>query len=140
MAPSDVRHVVEKVHRAGNKKVLITERGSTFGYNNLVVDMRSLEIVKDHGIPVVFDATHSVQLPGGEGKRSGGQRQFVAPLARAAVAVGINALFMEVHDNPDAAKCDGPNMISVEALANLIPVILEIDRLVKRGNVDGIPR
>ncbi|NLW36653.1 MAG: 3-deoxy-8-phosphooctulonate synthase, partial [Syntrophorhabdus aromaticivorans] len=113
LAPSDVKNIIEKVQSTGNRKILITERGVTFGYNNLVVDMRSLEIMKSFEAAVVFDATHSVQLPGGMGSSSGGERRFVAPLARAATAIGINALFLEVHDNPDTAKCDGPNMISI---------------------------
>lgn len=131
LAPGDIKNVIEKVHSTGNEKILITERGSTFGYNNLVVDMRSLEIIKKFGVPVVFDATHSVQLPGGEGVCSGGQREFVGCLAKAAVAVGINALFLEVHDRPDLAKCDGPNMITPEKLTELMPLLLEIDSLVK---------
>ena len=132
LAPGDVKNIIQKVQSTGNEKVLITERGSTFGYNNLVVDMRSLEIIKNFGVPVVFDATHSVQLPGGEGVRSGGQREFVGCLARAAVAIGINALFLEVHDRPEVAKCDGPNMITLEELAGLMPILLKIDSLVKK--------
>ena len=131
LAPGDVKNIIQKVQSTGNEKVLITERGSTFGYNNLVVDMRSLEIIKNFGVPVVFDATHSVQLPGGEGVRSGGQREFVGCLARAAVAIGINALFLEVHDRPEVAKCDGPNMITLEELSGLMPILLKIDSLVK---------
>jgi 2-dehydro-3-deoxyphosphooctonate aldolase (KDO 8-P synthase) len=133
LAPSDVKNIIEKVQSTGNRKILITERGVTFGYNNLVVDMRSLEIMKSFEAAVVFDATHSVQLPGGMGSSSGGERRFVAPLARAATAIGINALFLEVHDNPDTAKCDGPNMISIDQLAQLLPTLLQIDSLVKRG-------
>ena len=132
LAPGDVKNIIQKVQSTGNEKVLITERGSTFGYNNLVVDMRSLEIIKNFGVPVVFDATHSVQLPGGEGVRSGGQREFIGCLARAAVAIGINALFLEVHDRPEVAKCDGPNMITLEELAGLMPILLKIDSLVKK--------
>jgi len=132
LAPGDIENVIQKVKSTGNEKILITERGSTFGYNNLVVDMRSLEIIKKMGLPVVFDATHSVQLPGGQGVCSGGQREFAAPLARAAVSIGVNALFLEVHDRPEAAKCDGPNMIKPEDLEQLLPLLMEIDRLVKR--------
>ena len=132
LSPWDVKNIVNKVHSTGNTKVLITERGATFGYNNLVVDMRALEIIKKLGIGVVFDATHSVQLPGGEGGRSGGQREFVDPLTRAAVAVGVNAIFLEVHDRPEFAKCDGPNMITPEQLESYLPLWLDIDKLVKQ--------
>lgn len=132
LAPGDVENVIQKVKSTGNEKILITERGSTFGYNNLVVDMRSLEILKRVGVPVIFDATHSIQLPGAQGTCSGGQREFVAPLARAAVSIGVNALFSEVHDRPAAAKCDGPNMITPEELAQLLPLLIKIDSLVKR--------
>jgi 2-dehydro-3-deoxyphosphooctonate aldolase (KDO 8-P synthase) len=133
LAPWDVRNIINKVHRAGNHKLLITERGASFGYNNLVVDMRSLEIIKKLGAAVIFDATHSVQLPGGQGDRSGGQREFVGPLTRAALAVGVNAVFLEVHDKPEFAKCDGPNMITPEQLAAWLPLWIKIDRLVKTG-------
>jgi 2-dehydro-3-deoxyphosphooctonate aldolase (KDO 8-P synthase) len=133
LAPWDVHNIINKVHSAGNHKLLITERGASFGYNNLVVDMRSLEITKKLGAAVVFDATHSVQLPGGQGDRSGGQREFVNPLTRAALAVGVNAVFLEVHDKPEFAKCDGPNMITPEQLSAWLPLWLEIDQLVKSG-------
>ena len=133
LAPWDVRNIINKVNSAGNHKLLITERGASFGYNNLVVDMRSLEIIKKLGAAVVFDATHSVQLPGGQGDSSGGQREFVDPLARAAMAVGVNAVFLEVHDKPEFAKCDGPNMITPEQLSAWLPLWLKIDRLVKTG-------
>ena len=133
LAPWDVRNIINKVHSAGNHKLLITERGASFGYNNLVVDMRSLEIIKKLGAAVVFDATHSVQLPGGQGDSSGGQREFVDPLTRAAMAVGVNAVFLEVHDKPEFAKCDGPNMITPEQLSAWLPLWLKIDRLVKTG-------
>ncbi len=132
LSPWDVKNIVKKVHSTGNRKLLMTERGATFGYNNLVVDMRALEIVKNLGVGVVFDATHSVQLPGGEGERSGGQREFVDPLTRAAAAVGVNAIFLEVHDRPEFAKCDGPNMITLEQLENWLPLWMKIDKLVKR--------
>lgn len=138
LAPHDVKNVIGKVQSTGNRKLLITERGASFGYNNLVVDMRSLEIIKQFGVPVVFDATHSVQLPGGDGDRSGGQREFVAGLARAAVATGINALFVEVHDRPDTARCDGPNMITPEALAKLLPLLMDFDSLAKKEAEDGM--
>ena len=111
LAPWDMRPVVEKVRAAGNDRIILTERGASFGYNNLVVDFRSLTIMKSLGCPVVLDVTHSVQLPGGQGSCSGGQREFIAPLARAALAVGVDGLFMEVHPDPAAALCDGPNSL-----------------------------
>ncbi|MDY7033136.1 MAG: 3-deoxy-8-phosphooctulonate synthase [Thermodesulfobacteriota bacterium] len=137
LAPWDIKNVIQKVLSTGNEKVLITERGSTFGYNNLVVDMRSLDIIKRFGVPVVFDATHSVQLPGGQGICSGGQREFVGCLARAAVSIGINALFLEVHDKPEIAKCDGPNMITFQELEEFMPLLLQIDGMVKKESLDG---
>jgi 2-dehydro-3-deoxyphosphooctonate aldolase (KDO 8-P synthase) len=133
LAPWDVPNIINKVNSTGNHKLLITERGASFGYNNLVVDMRSLEIIKKLGAAVVFDATHSVQLPGGQGDSSGGQREFVDPLTRAALAVGVNAVFLEVHDNPEFAMCDGPNMITPEQLSDWLPLWLKIDQLVKTG-------
>ncbi|MFZ1201426.1 MAG: 3-deoxy-8-phosphooctulonate synthase [Desulfobacterales bacterium] len=134
LAPWDVGNIIDKVHSTGHHKLLITERGASFGYNNLVVDMRSLEIVKKLGAAVVFDATHSVQLPGGQGTSSGGQREFVDPLTRAALAIGVNAVFLEVHDRPEFAKCDGPNMITPEQLSAWLPLWLDIDQLVKTGS------
>ncbi len=134
LSPWDVGNIVSKVHSTGNKKLLITERGVMFGYNNLVVDMRALEVVKKLGVGVVFDATHSVQLPGGQGESSGGQREFVDPLTRAALAIGVNALFLEVHDRPEFAKCDGPNMITPEYLDKKLPLWLKIDNLIKQEN------
>jgi len=127
LAPYDMGHVINKLKFCGNEDVMITERGTTFGYNNLVVDMRSLAILKTFGIKTVFDATHSVQLPGGAGGRSGGEVQYVSPLARAAVAVGVDALFMEVHDDPENALCDGANMITPKQLNNLLPRLLAIE-------------
>jgi 2-dehydro-3-deoxyphosphooctonate aldolase (KDO 8-P synthase) len=127
MAPMQMLDVVRKLKDEGNEAVMVTERGTTFGYNNLVVDMRSLEIMRGLGVQVVFDATHSVQLPGDGDGRSGGDSRFVAPLARAAVAVGVDALFMEVHDDPESALCDGPNMITPMQLDNLLPRLLEIE-------------
>ena len=132
MAPQDMKNVVAKIQSAGNERVLLTERGASFGYNNLVVDFRSLEIMKKMDCGVVFDATHSVQLPGGEGNRSGGQREFIEPLARAAVAVGIHGLFMEVHDKPDQALSDGPNACPLDRLPALLEQLLEFDRIGKR--------
>jgi 2-dehydro-3-deoxyphosphooctonate aldolase (KDO 8-P synthase) len=128
LAPADMRHVVEKAASTGNRNILITERGTTFGYANLVVDMRALVLLGELGYPVVFDATHSVQLPGGQGAVSGGDRRFIAPLARAAVAVGIDGIFMEVHENPAAALCDGPNSC---ALAELPDVLRELNSIHK---------
>jgi 2-dehydro-3-deoxyphosphooctonate aldolase (KDO 8-P synthase) len=120
LAPWDMGPVVEKVVATGNRQVLVTERGASFGYNNLVADFRSLAVLHELGCPVVFDATHSVQLPGGQGTASGGQRQFVAPLARAAVAVGVDAVFMEVHEDPDRAPSDGPNSVRLADVETLL--------------------
>ncbi len=129
MAPRDMRQAVDKVHSTGNANVLLTERGSTFGYNNLVVDMRSLAIMREIGVPVVFDATHSVQIPGGQGDASGGERQYVPLLARSAVAAGVDAVFLEVHPCPDKALCDGANSWPLEELEELVKGLQEIDRL-----------
>jgi len=126
LAPDDMRHCIEKVRSTGNESITLCERGSTFGYHNLVVDMRGLVIMRGFGYPVVFDATHSVQLPGGGGGRSAGERQFVAPLARAAVAAGVDAIFAEVHPDPDAALCDGPNMLPLDEVAPLLRTLLEV--------------
>jgi 2-dehydro-3-deoxyphosphooctonate aldolase (KDO 8-P synthase) len=126
LAPWDMKNVVRKLEAGGATKILLTERGTSFGYNTLVVDFRSLPQMRELGYPVVFDATHSVQMPGGQGDKSGGQRQFVPPLAKAAVAVGIDALFMEIHENPDAAPSDGPNMLPLEKLEQLLEQLLAI--------------
>ncbi|MCD6138076.1 MAG: 3-deoxy-8-phosphooctulonate synthase [Deltaproteobacteria bacterium] len=126
LAPWDVEHVVEKVVSTGNSQVLLTERGTTFGYNNLVVDFRSLALMRDLGWPVVFDATHSVQLPGGRGKSSGGQRRFVPMLAKAATAAGVDAIFMEVHKDPDRALCDGPNSLALQEVKPLLKQLKSI--------------
>ncbi|MCS7233812.1 MAG: 3-deoxy-8-phosphooctulonate synthase [Synergistetes bacterium] len=131
LSPYDVKYIVEKIESEGNYQILLTERGTTFGYNNLVVDFRSLPIMRETGYPVVFDATHSVQLPGGLKGASGGDRRFVPYLARAAVSVGVDALFMEVHPDPDRALSDGPNMIPLESLEGLLKQLKEIDALVK---------
>jgi 2-dehydro-3-deoxyphosphooctonate aldolase (KDO 8-P synthase) len=120
MAPWDMRNVVAKLRDGGCAEILLTERGTTFGYNNLVVDYRALQVMRDLGTPVVFDATHSVQLPGGEGTRSGGERRYVEPLARAAVAFGVDAVFMEVHEDPDRAPSDGPTMLPLARLPRLL--------------------
>jgi 2-dehydro-3-deoxyphosphooctonate aldolase (KDO 8-P synthase) len=133
LAPWDMRHVVAKVVGAGNPNVLVTERGVSFGYNTLVSDMRALPILAETGAPVVFDATHSVQQPGGQGASSGGERRFVSVLARAAVAVGVAGLFIETHQDPDKAPSDGPNMVSLKELEPLLSELIEIDRLTKRS-------
>ena len=128
LAPWDAEHVVLKVRGAGCENILLTERGVTFGYNALVVDFRSLPRLRALGVPVCFDATHSVQLPGGQGHASGGERQFIAPLARAAVAVGVDALFFEVHDDPDRALCDGPSQMPLAAFPAILDGLLALDR------------
>ncbi|HHT9107769.1 MAG TPA: 3-deoxy-8-phosphooctulonate synthase [Candidatus Wunengus sp. YC64] len=130
LAPWDMKSVVEKVRSTGNEQILLTERGTCFGYNNLVSDMRSLVIMRELGYPVIYDATHSVQLPGGQGSVSGGERNMVIPLARAAVATGCDGLFLEVHENPEKALSDAATMLSIEALPNLIDQVLEIHRVV----------
>jgi len=132
LAPWDMKNVAAKVAEAGNDRVLLTERGASFGYNTLVSDMRALPIMAETGYPVVFDATHSVQQPGGQGTTSGGERRFVPTLARAAVAVGVAALFMETHEDPDRAPSDGPNMVPLSAMPELLERLLEFDRLAKR--------
>lgn len=136
LAPWDVENVVAKIVATGNHNVLLTERGVSFGYNNLVSDMRSLIIMREMGYPVVFDATHSLQLPGGLGQASGGDRQFIAPLARAGVAVGVDSLFMEVHEDPDRALSDGPTSFPLDGLNELLRTVKDIDDRVKdRGTV-----
>lgn len=135
LAPWDMKHVAEKALATGNKKILLCERGASFGYNNLVSDMRSLAVMRETGCPVVFDATHSVQQPGGLGDATGGQRQFVPVLARAAVATGIAGLFMETHPNPDKAPSDGPNMWPLGKLEALLISLKEIDRVVKHSGL-----
>lgn len=132
LAPWDMKNVVGKAIESGNSNLILTERGVSFGYNNLVADMRSLPIMRGMGFPVVFDATHSVQLPGGQGASSGGQREFVEYLGRAAVATGIDGIFMEVHDNPDKALCDGPNSIKLADLGELLRKLKAIDAIVKQ--------
>ena len=134
LAPWDMKHVVAKLVGAGNPNVLVTERGVSFGYNTLVSDMRALPILAEAGTPVIFDATHSVQQPGGQGAVSGGERRFVPVLARAAVAVGVAGLFIETHQDPDRAPSDGPNMLSLAALEPLLKELIEIDRLTKRAS------
>jgi 2-dehydro-3-deoxyphosphooctonate aldolase (KDO 8-P synthase) len=131
MAPWDMRHAVAKIKESGNNQVILTERGTSFGYNNLVVDMRGLAIMREIGSPVVFDATHSVQLPGGGDGCSSGQREFVSTLARAAIAARVDGIFMEVHPNPDKALCDGPNSLSLEAAEDLLKVLSRIRQAVE---------
>jgi 2-dehydro-3-deoxyphosphooctonate aldolase (KDO 8-P synthase) len=133
LSPAEMEHVIAKTAAGGNHQLLVTERGASFGYNNLVADMRSLAIMARFGYPVIFDATHSVQLPGGAGTASSGQREFVPTLARAAVAVGVAGIFMEVHEDPDRAKSDGPNSLRLDDLKPLLATLLAIDRVVKTG-------
>jgi 2-dehydro-3-deoxyphosphooctonate aldolase (KDO 8-P synthase) len=133
LSPWDMKHVVDKARSAsGRDNILVCERGASFGYNNLVSDMRSLAVMRETGCPVVFDATHSVQLPGGQGERSGGQREFVPVLARAAVAAGVSGLFMETHPDPERALSDGPNAWPLPFLKDLLATLVELDRLVKK--------
>ncbi|MBK1693626.1 3-deoxy-8-phosphooctulonate synthase [Chromatium weissei] len=131
LAPWDMRHVVNKAQATGNTQIMVCERGISFGYNNLVSDMRALAVMRDTGCPVVFDATHSVQLPGGTGDHSGGQREFVPVLARAAVAAGIAGIFMETHPNPDVALSDGANAWPLAQMRGLLETLIELDRVVK---------
>jgi len=131
LAPWDMKNAVAKVEAAGNRRILLTERGSCFGYGNLVVDMRSLEILRETGYPVVFDATHSVQMPGALGSATGGERRFAPTLARAAAAVGVAGVFMETHPDPDRALSDGPNTIKLADVPGIVRMVTEIDRLVK---------
>ena len=132
MAPADMRNVVDKLHEGGCSQIMLTERGATFGYNNLVVDMRAFPIMRSFGYPVVFDGTHSVQLPGGAGTCSAGNREYVPNLVRAAVGAGVDALFMEVHDNPEEALCDGPNMIYLDKLEDLLKDAIAIHDIVRK--------
>ncbi len=133
LAPWDMVNVTKKIEDSGNKNILVTERGASFGYNTLVSDMRSIPIMAKNGYPVVFDATHSVQQPGGMGEKTGGQREFVKYLARAAVAVGIAAIFIETHSDPDNAPSDGPNMVPLSKMENLLKQLIKIDQLIKNG-------
>ena len=132
LAPWDMKNVIKKIEDSGNKNILITERGSSFGYNTLVSDLRSLPIMSKFGFPIVYDATHSVQQPGGMGEKSGGQREFVPYLAKAAAAVGVGAIFIETHEDPDNAPSDGPNMVPLNELKDLLKKLSEIDNLVKK--------
>ena len=133
LAPWDMVNVTKKISDSGNNNILVTERGASFGYNTLVSDMRSLPIMAKNGFPVIFDATHSVQQPGGQGDKSGGQREFVEHLSRAAVAVGVAGVFMETHQDPDNAPSDGPNMIPLSNLENLLKQLIEIDNIIKNN-------
>lgn len=135
LSPWEMKNVAEKALETGNKQIMVCERGASFGYNNLVSDMRSLAVMRETGCPVVFDATHSVQLPGGGGTKSSGQRQFVPVLARAAMAVGIAGIFMETHPNPDQAPSDGPNMWPLQKIRELLMTLKEIDDVVKRNQL-----
>ncbi|HVG33828.1 MAG TPA: 3-deoxy-8-phosphooctulonate synthase [Pyrinomonadaceae bacterium] len=132
LAPADARNIVEKARRAGCEKLLLTERGASFGYNNLIVDMRAFPIMREFGAPVVFDVTHSLQLPGGLGHATGGLSEYIEPLARAGVACGVDAVFMEVHDRPEVAPSDGPNMLPLERLGPLLFVLRDIHALIGR--------
>jgi len=131
LSPWDMKNVAAKIAASGNENIILTERGASFGYNNLVVDMRSFPVMRSSGYPVIFDATHSVQLPGGQGDSSGGQREFVAYLARAAVAAGVDGVFMEVHEDPEKALCDGPNSIALNDLPSLLTNLKAIDAVFK---------
>ncbi len=131
LAPWDMKNVITKVEEAGNQNLMLTERGSSFGYNTLVTDMRGLAVMRELGYPVVMDATHSVQIPGGQGTSSGGQSQYVPHMARAAAAIGIDALFLEVHDNPEEALSDGPNMVKLDNLKKLLQDVITIDKIVR---------
>ena len=133
LAPWDMVNVTKKISDSGNENILVTERGASFGYNTLVSDMRSIPIMAKNGYPIVFDGTHSVQQPGGQGDKSGGQREFVEYLSRAAVAVGIAAIFLETHQDPDNAPSDGPNMVPLDKLDELLHQIVEIDNLIKKN-------
>ena len=131
LAPWDMANVIKKLEDSGNKNILLTERGASFGYNTLVSDMRALPIMAKLGYPIVFDATHSVQQPGGMGEKSGGQREFVPYLSRAAIAVGVGAVFMETHEDPDNAPSDGPNMVPLSEIKSLLKQLVSIDTLIK---------
>ena len=131
LSPWEILYIIEKIESVGNRNILITERGTSFGYNNLIVDMRSIPIMQRFGYPVIFDATHSVQLPAGAGDKSSGQREFIAHLARAAIAAGADGLFLEIHPNPDAALCDGPNSLPVSEVRSLIKLLIKIHHIIK---------
>ena len=138
LAPGDMKNVVDKARQTGNENIMVCERGASFGYNNLVSDMRSLAIMRESNCPVVFDATHSVQLPGGQGTCSGGQREHIPVLARAAVAAGISGLFMETHPNPAEALSDGPNAWPLDTMQSLLETLMSIDKVVKSGQLEEL--
>jgi 2-dehydro-3-deoxyphosphooctonate aldolase (KDO 8-P synthase) len=138
LAPQDAGNIVAKARAAGCEKIMLTERGVSFGYNNLVVDMRAFPIMREFGVPVVFDVTHALQLPGGLGHATGGQPQYIEPLARAGVACGIDAVFMEVHDHPEVAPSDGPNMLNLERFAPLLETLRDLHALVTRREPEAI--
>jgi 2-dehydro-3-deoxyphosphooctonate aldolase (KDO 8-P synthase) len=135
LSPWDMKNIIDKFTSTGNQSLFVTERGTSFGYNNLVVDFRGLPVMRSFGYPVIFDVTHSLQLPGGMGKSSGGQREFAGPLARAAVAVRVDGLFMEVHPEPEKALCDGPNMMRLDEVEKLLRTVKALDGLVKSSSV-----
>lgn len=137
LSPWEVGNIIRKAETAGNRNIMITERGTTFGYNNLVVDYRAFPILREMGHPVIFDGTHSVQLPGGAGTSSGGQREMVSYLCRAAVAAGVDGIFLEVHPDPDHARCDGPNSLYLSSLAGLLAILKTIDHQVKQAYQEG---
>jgi len=137
VAPWDMANAVNKIRASGNKNLMLCERGFALGYNNLVVDMRALPVMRSMGCPVIFDATHSVQLPGGAGQSSGGQREFIPPLARAAVAAGLDGVFMEVHPRPEKALCDGPNSMPLDRMESLLETLLKIHALVSEENLQS---
>ena len=139
VSPWDMQHAVSKINAVAKNRLMLMERGTTFGYNNLVVDMRSLPVMRSFGCPVIYDATHSVQLPGGAGGSSGGQREFIPTLARAAVAAGIDGLFMEIHPDPAKALCDGPNSMPLKEVEPLLAHLLEIHTLIQRQAAEGGP-
>ena len=133
LAPNDVQNIFEKIESVNNNKILITERGTFFGYNNLINDFRSLEIMKKFKYPVIFDGTHSVQQPGGLGDKSGGKREYVAPLCKAAASIGVAGIFLETHDDPDSAPSDGPNMLNLKDLKKLLTELKEFDIIAKKN-------
>jgi 2-dehydro-3-deoxyphosphooctonate aldolase (KDO 8-P synthase) len=135
LAPWDIEPIIKKIESAGNKNILITERGVSFGYNNLVTDLRAISIIRQFGYPVIFDATHSVQLPGGKGTCSGGQREFIAGLARAAISFGCDGLFLEVHKSPQDALCDGPNSLSLKELEGILKITKDMDDVVRKNRL-----
>lgn len=137
LSPKDIQNSAQKVIKSGNNKVLITERGASFGYNNLVADMRAIPVIQNLGYPVIFDATHSIQIPGGAGNASSGEREFVETLARAAVAAGCNGLFLEIHPDPDKAPCDGPNMVFLDKAYDLLSTCKEIFLVVNKHTDSG---